>query len=246
MTAMAEEMQALAPAIQVEQIVRRAGREFVRGELQDTPVAAVFSRWGKVAAASTATELIVAHGVDRLVFCGIAGSLDPGLHAGDVVVARSLYQHDLDASPFFAPTEVPLLGVRGIAADEPMSAGLLRAAAAFLAEDLPGAVEPDLVRRLGLSRRRTVVGDIASGDQVIFTAAARERVRSVVPSAVCVEMEGAAVAQVCHEHGIPFACVRTISDAADENGHESVAPFFAGLAGVYTAGIMKRWLGSRR
>jgi adenosylhomocysteine nucleosidase len=58
-------------------------------------------------------------------------------------------------------------------------------------------------------------------------------------------MEGAAVAQVCHEHGIPFACVRTISDAADETGHESVEPFFGGLAGVYTAGIMRRWMQER-
>jgi adenosylhomocysteine nucleosidase len=243
MGAMREEVDALLPHIRGRETFRRAGREFVHGELWGARVSVVFSRWGKVAAASTATELIVAHAAQRLVFCGIAGSLDPELHAGDVVVARSLLQHDLDASPFFAAMEIPLLWTTGITAEPGMSAGLLAAAEAFLREDLSAVAEPDLIRRLHLDRRRAVSGDVASGDQVIFTAAAKERVRSRAPSAVCVEMEGAAVAQVCHEHGVPFACVRTISDAADENGAESVAPFFGGLAGLYTAGIMRRWLG---
>jgi adenosylhomocysteine nucleosidase len=244
MGAMREEVDALLPHIEGARIDRRAGRDFVHGSLWGTPVSVVFSRWGKVAAASTATELVVAHGAERLVFCGIAGSLDPGLHAGDVVVARRLFQHDMDASPFFAPLEIPLLGITGIQADAAMSESLLAAADRFVRHDLPAAADPALVGQLHLDRRRAVAGDIASGDRVIFTAAAKEQVKSRVPTAACVEMEGAAVAQVCHEHGIPFACVRTISDAADETGHESVVPFFGGLAGVYTLGIIRRWLGA--
>lgn len=241
MTAMHEELGALLGHIERPETARRAGRDFIRGHLWGAPVAAVFSRWGKVAAASTATELIVSHNITRLVFCGIAGSLDPTLHPGDVVVARSLIQHDLDASPFFPPTEIPLLGLSAIPADPEMSASLLAAARAFLGGDL-GRIGPSHGAALGPGTRRAVRADIASGDQVIFSAAAKASVKSRVPSAACVEMEGAAVAQVCHEHGVPFACVRTISDAADESGHESVAPFFAGLAGVYTAGIMRRWM----
>jgi adenosylhomocysteine nucleosidase len=244
--AMREEIDALLPHLTGADTVRRAGREFVHGRLWGEPATVVFSRWGKVAAASTATEMIVAHGVERVIFIGIAGALDPALAPGDVVVADGLYQHDLDASPFFAPTEIPLLGISRIAADGALSASLLAAARAFLAEDLPVAAAPELVERFGLRARRAVRGDVASGDRVIFSDGARAAVRRCVPSAVCVEMEGAAVAQVCHEHGAPFACVRTISDSADESAAADVAPFFAGLAGLYTTGILRRALAGDR
>ena len=239
--AMPEEIDALIPHIDGAQTQTRAGRRLVHGELWGTPIAAVFSRWGKVAAASTATELIVAHGADRIIFLGIAGAIDASLRPGDIVIARDLYQHDLDASPFFAPTEIPLLGRSGLSADPALSSRLLRAASDFLAFDLPAAA-PELVERLGLSSRRTIVGDIASGDRIIFSAAARAEVTARVPSAACVEMEGAAVAQVCFEHGVPFSCARIISDRADESAHVDVAPFFNGLAGLYTVGILRRLL----
>lgn len=218
----------------------RAGRRFIAGRLGQTDVVMAFSRWGKVAAASTATELLLSHGADRIVFSGIAGAVSPLLNIGDVVVADHLYQHDLDASPFFPPTEVPLLGVRGIAADHRMSDQLAAAAAAFLADDraLAGA---GLRGPLG-GRPQVHRGDIASGDQVISTTEARLRILARVPSALCVEMEGAAVAQVCLEHGIPFACIRTISDAADHGVVQGLADFLGGLAAAYTVGILTAWL----
>jgi adenosylhomocysteine nucleosidase len=218
----------------------RAGRRFVAGRLGQSKVVVAFSRWGKVAAASTATELLLAHGVDRIVFSGIAGGLDPRLAIGDVVIADQLFQHDLDASPFFAPTEIPLLGARGIAADPRMSSDLASAARAWLADHadhdaLPAHARPSRAAQL-------YRGDIASGDQVISTEDARRRVLAAVPSALCVEMEGAAVAQVCFEHRIPFACIRTISDSADHGVVKGLADFLGGLAAAYTVGIITRWL----
>ena len=242
---MPEEIDALRPHLRAARTTERAGRVFHHGDLWGIPVVVVFSRWGKVAAASTATELIVGHGAGRVVFCGIAGGLDPALRIGDVVVARELYFHDLDASPFFPPGEVPLLGVRSLHADGAMSAHLLAAAARFVGDDLRWAAGVEghgLFERLGLATAKAVRADIASGDQVIAGAAAREHVLQRVPTAACVEMEGAAVAQVCHEHAVPFAVVRTISDTADEHLTRDVLPFFGGLAGVYTVGTLRRWL----
>lgn len=242
LAAMPEELQALVPHIAGARTISRAGRDYIQGNLWGTPVVAVFSRWGKVAAASTATEAIIAHGASRLVFIGIAGGVDPALKPGDVVIARDLYQHDLDASPFFPPTEIPLLGRRAIAADQAISSRLFEASKTFLRDDLPTRTDPALVSALDLASRRAVRADIASGDKVIASAAARRAVLARVPTAACVEMEGAAVAQVCFEHGVPFGCVRIISDTADESAHADVAPFFGGLAGVYTSGILRRWL----
>ena len=249
LAAMPEEIEALRAMIERPVVTERARRVFTRGVLHGHEVVAVCSRWGKTAAASTATELIASFGVDRIVFSGIAGGVSPEVHVGDVVVARTLMHHDLDASPFFAPGEVPLLGITRLPVDEAMSDSLLLAARAFLARDAARAIEPALRAKVLDTRAARASdepgacrGDIASGDQVITTSAQRARVLSVVPTAVCVEMEGAAVAQVCFEHGVPFACVRTISDGADEHLDASVAPFFAGVAGAYTAGIIGRWL----
>lgn len=242
MGAMPEEIDALLPHLAGGSATVHAGRRFVRGRLWGQDAAVVFSRWGKVAAASTATELIVRHGVERIVFVGIAGALDPGLAPGDVVVARRLVQHDLDASPFFPPGVVPLLGVREFVADEAMSEGLLAAAESFLLARRRGGA--CTTTRADGARARAVRADVASGDRVIASREDARGVLSCVPGAACVEMEGAAVAQVCFEHSVPFACVRTISDAADHAVVESVRPFFEGLAGEYAVGILSRWIGT--
>jgi adenosylhomocysteine nucleosidase len=150
--AMPEEISALTALIPSPRITSRAGRDFVQGTLGTTPVVVAFSRWGKVAAASTAAELVLDHRADRIVFCGVAGGLIPALRIGDVVVADHLFQHDLDASPFYAPTQIPLLGVSALPTDPAMSAAMLAAAAEFLRLDLPRiATDP---ARIDLTDRR--------------------------------------------------------------------------------------------
>lgn len=240
MGAMPEEIDALLPQIREQRAFDRAGRRFIHGSVHGVAIVVVFSRWGKVAAASTATELIVAHGVDRLVFSGVAGSLREDVMVGDVVVATSLSQHDLDASPFFPPRVIPLLGVDSVPTDVEMSSGLVRAAEDYLKEDADR--EWRMITKRPLRAGRVHRGDITSGDQVISSAEARIAVAARAPTALCVEMEGAAAGQVCFEHGVPFACVRTISDSADEGVEQSVGPFLSGLAAAYTAGIVGRWL----
>lgn len=225
MGAMPEEVSALERLLRVERTVTRAGRTFLHGRIGDEPAIVVFSRWGKVAAASTAAELLVAHGASRVVFIGIAGSLRADLKPGDVVVARRLFQHDLDASPFFPPGVIPLLGVAGLESDLSLSNSLLDAAR--------HAAGPDAA---------VLHADVASGDCVVASTDARRRVLERVPSAACVEMEGAAVAQVCFEHGVPFACVRLISDSADEEAEAAVGDFLAGRAANFAEALVRRWL----
>jgi adenosylhomocysteine nucleosidase len=239
--AMPQEVDALLPHVENRRTTTRAGRDFHRGILFGADAVVVFSRWGKVAAASTTTELILLHNVSAVVFCGIAGALHPGVARGDIVVANHLYQHDLDASPFFPPTHVPLLGVSALPTDEPLSHALLTASNRFLQHDLRRD-SGHFHKQAGLTAHKAIHADIASGDRVIFSDADRQTVLARVPSAHCVEMEGAAAAQVCHEHGVPFACIRTISDSADGDGAEHVKPFFDGLAGIYTVGVLRRWL----
>jgi adenosylhomocysteine nucleosidase len=215
LSAMPEESAAIIAAVDNPTTTSSAGREITLGRIAGEPVVVAFSRWGKVAAASTAAHLLTLHRPSTVLFSGIAGSLVDDLATGDLVVAESLFHHDLDASPFFAPTEVPLLARRALPTDAALRARLHRGLADLHgASAAPKAAEDDAAAKRG---PRVWLGDIATGDQVIGSAAARERIRRLVPSALCVEMEGAAVAQVCLEFGIPFGCVRMISDRADES-----------------------------
>lgn len=202
LSAMPEESAAIIAAVDNPVTTSSAGRAVTVGTLGRQPVVVAFSRWGKVAAASTAAHLLTVYQPTAVIFSGIAGALVDDLATGDVVVAEDLYHHDLDASPFFPPTEVPLLARRALPTDPVLRARVERGLIAASATD-----QPIRVRR----------GDIATGDQVIGTRAARERIGRLLPSALCVEMEGAAVAQVCLEFATPFACLRMISDRADES-----------------------------
>jgi adenosylhomocysteine nucleosidase len=148
-----------------------------------------------------------------------------------LVLADRLYQHDLDARPFFAPTEVPLLGLAALPACASLSARLEEAYGHWAAaERQAGRVAPSLYR-----------GAIATGDQVIGDELARERVRKITPEALCVEMEGAAVAQVCHEFGLPYACLRMISDHADARLTPEQVYALAHRSGATALGVLRHW-----
>ena len=68
------------------------------------------------------------------------------------------------------------------------------------------------------------------------------QLRADFPDLLAVEMEGAAVAQVCHEFDLPFAVVRTISDAADDSAHVDFTRFVGAVASRYSHGILRRLL----
>ncbi len=231
LTAMPEELAAISAAIEHPTCREAVGRQVIEGSIAGQPVAAAFSRWGKVAAATTASHLLTALNPSAVVFSGIAGALRKDLAVGDFVFARQLYQHDLNASPFFPPTHVPLLERAALPTDAALT-GALRAAL-------------DRQLAVGAHKARSWLGDIATGDQVIGTQAARDRITTLLPEAWCVEMEGAAVAQVCYEFGVPFACVRMISDRADESLAADEIFKLARRSGVHMAAMLRDWLQGR-
>jgi adenosylhomocysteine nucleosidase len=241
LSALAEEQQGLIEQLANPVRVLRAGREFWRGELHGHRVVLALSKIGKVAAATTATTLIEAFGVHRMLFTGVAGGVGQGVQVGDVVVATEFLQHDMDASPLFPRYEIPLYGLSRFACDADLTATLLAATHA----SWPGLntrtdrekLDPKISIHSGL---------IASGDR--FISGAEESLalqnslqkNGFVPLAV--EMEGAAVAQVCFDYGIPFAAVRTISDRADDQAHVDFPAFVTDVASLYALAIVKHFL----
>src|SRR5690606_8384970 len=133
------------------------------------------------------------------------GGIHPDVRIGDVVVASSLIQHDLDARPLFAQYEVPLLSLTHFETEAQTSCRLQQCAAEFLEDGFAQAVSPQVRQSLGVEAPRVHVGLIATGDRFVNAEPESYALRSSLPQALCVEMEGAATAQVCHEFGVPFA-----------------------------------------
>jgi nucleoside phosphorylase len=137
MAAMQEEIDTLLKELSAgSEAVNEGRRTYHSGHLWGAPVVLVFSRWGKVAAATTATDLISDFCVSEILFTGVAGAAQPALRVGDIVVGARLWQHDMDARPLFPQHEIPLLGRSSFASDEKRRNQLLQAAAAFLRDDL--------------------------------------------------------------------------------------------------------------
>jgi adenosylhomocysteine nucleosidase len=237
LSAIPEEIQSLFAEMRSTQITRIAMREYHRGDLWGRNCVVVYSRIGKVAAASTVTELLSRFGAGEVLFSGVAGGVRKGLRVGDIVIADRLVQHDLDARPLFPHHEIPLLGVSEVTANSEITMHLRKAAENFLADDLPKGLQ-----EFGISAPRVHLGEIATGDQFFSSSGQIERLRGDRPHALCVEMEGASVAQVCHEHGVPFGVLRTLSDTADESAAVNFSRFIEKVATVYSHGILKRYL----
>ncbi len=215
-------------------------RDAHQGTVHGAPCVVTLARVGKVAAAATVSALIHAFDVDAIVFTGVAGGVGAEVRVGDIVVADTLLQHDLDASPLFPRFEVPLLGVSHFSADAALAGQLAAACERFVAEE--GAAS---AARFGTREPRVHRGLIISGDQFVASAEGVRALRDALPNALAVEMEGAAIAQVCHEYGVPCAVVRTISDTADDHAPASFVSFLTEIAGTYSNAILTRFLQAR-
>ena len=238
LSALAQEQHGLIALLERPSKITHAGRDFWLGDLHGQSVVLALSKIGKVAAATTSAALIERFGVQRIVFTGVAGGLGEGVRVGDVVVATDFVQHDLDASPLFARYEVPLYGRARFDGDAALGA-LLFAAARSALEGMGGdAAYPGARAHQGL---------IASGDRFVSGALESRALRTALADAghevLAVEMEGAAVVQVCHDYGIPFAAMRTISDRADDNAHVDFPLFVDQVASQYARSIIANFLG---
>jgi adenosylhomocysteine nucleosidase len=242
-SAMHEELAAVLARMPDEHKTVVAGREFWMGHWHGHEVVAVLSRIGKVAAATTATTLIERFGVSRMVFTGVAGGLAPHVQVGDVVVARAFIQHDMDASPLFPRHEVPLTGMTCFPADEALSRALAAAAPAAM-QDMLASLPRNEWLGIDLTKAKVHQGLIASGDRFVSQTTESHALQRDLPEALAVEMECAAMAQVCHDYGVPLAAVRTISDRADDSAHVDFPRFIQSIASRYSVAVLDRLLAS--
>ncbi len=221
--AIESEVRGLVDAMAVEESGHDAGFDYWRGTLTGRDCVIARCGMGKVSAAAGVQRLIDQFSISRLVVCGLAGALQSDLDIGDVVIGERFVQYDLDASPIYPRFEVPGLGIDFFRADADL-VQLAEVAAASI-----GAAP------------RVKRGLIVTGDQFIKDEKRLELLRDF-PDGLCVEMEGAAVAQICYLNQTPFVIVRIISDRADGAAPADFKRFVDEVAPAYTVGIVSELL----
>ncbi len=184
-----------------------AGFEFHQGKLNGTDVVIVQSGIGKVAAALATALLVDKYQPDYVVNTGSAGGFEQSLKVGDIVISSEVRYHDVDVTAFgYEIGQLPANPAAYI--PHPM---LIDAAKSGIAS---------------LTDTQTLVGLITTGDTFMTKDEDIAKARANFPTMAAVEMEGAAIAQTCHQFKTPFVVIRSMSDIA---GKESPTSFEAYL-----------------
>jgi len=203
-----------------KQTHKHLGVTFTAGTLNGRSVVLARTGVGKVNAAMVSTLLLENFGPSEVIFTGIAGCLNPKMHPGDVVIGQKLIQHDYGS--------VTAGGMRTSAARSPVDGRRnpvffsCDARLVALAQRVAGKLTLDKIDTpAGPRQPRIQTGVIATGDVFVASRAKRTSLRKR-HNADAVEMEGAAVAQICHQQKVPFLVIRGLSDDADETADQDL------------------------
>ncbi|MGQ7946313.1 5'-methylthioadenosine/adenosylhomocysteine nucleosidase [Flavobacterium sp. WC2509] len=239
--AMPEEIHGIVSLLKDKKEVVKGMRTYYTGTINDVEVVVVFSRWGKVASATTVTHLIVEFKITQLIFTGVAGAISRDLNIGDVIIASSLVQHDMDARPIMDRFEIPLLGKTMLFPPKDLLDNAMDCIGKLVADkSLIHLLSLKQQEVFSLYEQKVVVGQIASGDQFFSSNLQKENLLAALSDVLCVEMEGAAVAQVCFEYDVPYVVIRTISDIANEDSVVDFKEFVSQVASKFGVEIIRK------
>lgn len=240
MGALPEEINGVVNLLQNKEEFRLGKRLYYTGTINNQNVVVVYSRIGKVAAAATVATLILKFKITELIFTGVAGGIASDLKIGDIVLGTELVQHDMDASPLFPQFEIPLIGQSHFTADTNLLEQSQTAIEELLENsNLHQVIDEADLDQFNIHHPKLHLGLIASGDLFFKEQSQKEALLEHLPVTKCVEMEGAAVAQVCYEFRIPFVVIRTISDEADQHSTIDFMKFTEKISNIYSIEIIK-------
>ncbi len=225
-----------------EKVVTHAERQYYLGTHEGMELVLVYSRVGKVAASMTATTLIEKFNVDLIIFTGLAGAVSKKLNRGDIILCDKTYQHDFDGRPLCENQfEIPLTNRIFFETPQTQLNIAKKGIENFLA-NFNKYVNPIDLQKLEVDKPKLYVGVIATGDQFIQDIDNQKTLYTNKVETLAVEMEGAAVAQVCSEYQLPYILVRIISDKANDSAHVSLQEFSVKAASHYASGIVQEIL----
>lgn len=204
--AMNVEVQMLKDIMQNIDVASISGIEYYSGAISGVEVVVAQAGVGKVNAAICTEAMILKYNPSAIINIGVAGGLSPALKVGDIAIADTVVEHDMDTSALGDPIGF-LSGINIINIP--------------CAEWVTETLEQVAKKVNGIN---TVCGTIVSGDQFISS---KEKKTELVNHfhAVAAEMEGASIGHVCYMNGVPFGVLRAISDSADDEADMSFNEF---------------------
>lgn len=204
--AMEIEVSLIKESLEEMKIIRQAGLDFYQGKIKGHEVVVVRSGIGKVNAAMCTQILIDRFCLDAIINIGVAGALSDDLEIGDIVLSTELLEHDFDVTGFgYEKGVIPRMDTSIFVADEMLRKTAQRAGKA-------------------LSSVKIIEGRIATGDVFVNEKSLRAQIADQFGT-VCAEMEGAAIAHVCHLNQMPVLVIRSMSDKANGEAMENFNEF---------------------
>lgn len=216
--AMREEIDPILAALGDYTSEEHAGNIFYRAQYAGHELVIAYSKIGKVFSAITASVMLERYGSKALLFSGVAGGISKDLKIGDLIMASQLCQHDVDITAFGHPDG--FIPESSVMIDSDVD---LRSLASEIAVDMG----VDLYE-----------GIIATGDQFVASAERKAWIERTF-NADALEMEGASVACVAHNFGVPFFILRSISDSADGDAGVDFDTFLQSSAQVSAKFILE-------
>lgn len=196
LTAMSVEYRQVAAMLEGTETVKSGPQEFLTGRVGENKVVLLQCGIGKTNAATGVTNLIMTFHPDCIISTGVAGGIDTRLDVMDIVVGKEVCYHDVSCGDNCDPGQVQGLP-RLFGGDE----HLVQTAT---------SLEADV---------RIIPGLICTGDQFITNRTELDAIKEKYPQGLAVDMESAAIAQVCHLWNVPFLSIRIISDTPGVRAH---------------------------
>ncbi len=196
LTAMTVEFEQVAAMLCDSEEEKIGSQRYLVGRLGSHTIVLQQCGIGKVNAACGVTQLIMHYSPGCVISTGVAGGIDPILQVMDVVVSDRVCYHDVWCGEGCDPGQV-----QGLPTQFPSDETLLQKAL---------EVQTDV---------RILPGLICTGDRFITSRTELDAIKADYPDGLAVDMESAAIAQVCHLFGIPFISFRIISDTPGAEAH---------------------------
>jgi len=234
--AMDEEINQILPEIEQKRVQQHLGLTFTKGKLNGKKVVVAKCGIGKVNTAMVLTTLVEHYDPDAIIFTGIAGGVNPDLSPGDVLIGEGVTYHDMGYQYPTGfedmPTTNPIDGSKNplIFLSDSQLLFSARQATESLTLQTPDGQKADILQGL-----------IVSGDLFVADKSKKDWLAARY-HADAVEMEGAAIGQICHQLGIPFLIIRSISDSADDAASVDFDQFI-GQAAKNSATLVKAIIG---
>lgn len=223
LTAMTSEFEQLATLLGDVRECSEGGFRYLVGMLGANEIVLRQCGIGKVNAAVGAAELVRTFSPDTIVSTGVAGGIDKCLGVMDVVVSSSIVYHDV-----WCGMGCEYGQIQGMPARFPADEKLWRCALSLNGE--PG------------NTAKIHSGLICTGDKFVTAREELDKIKSDFPAGLAVDMESAAIAQVCHIYGVPFVSFRIISDTPGVDKHIQQYENFWGEMANRSFGVTRLFL----